>query len=129
MSTQGAYVTYTWRVIRVWRGAWALTAALVLMLAAPHIALADGVPVETRVVTVSGVALVSQLARDLARVDVGSQGATFTVDVEGSPAQIPVSYATAFQGNAGGDIASFVLVGLALGAALKFLGLLLRLGT
>ncbi len=101
---------------------------MVFVVSVPASAWAAESAAETRVYTVTGAQIASQVASGLSSLDIGSGATTITVDIEGTPTQIPVTYSSVLDADANRGLTSFALLGLAAGAVLKFLGLLLRLG-
>lgn len=99
-----------------------------ILLAIPQTAYATETHVSTDVQTVSGIALAEQLVRGVSGVELGGNGATVTVDVDGQAVRMPVDYSRLLGGE--GDFGAGPMLLLLAGVTLflRFLGLLLRLG-
>lgn len=115
-------------VTAVFKGACILAVLLALLLIAPTAAGASAAPAATSVYTITGAELASQLVAGVSGIEIGSRGATVTCEPEGAPpVQFPVDYSAVVQNPVTGGAGSFLLIGLGLGVAVRFLGLLLRL--
>lgn len=116
-------------MISVFRGAYILIVLTALFLAVPGSAGATAAPAETRVRIITGGELASQFVAGVSVVDIGSRGATLTCEVDGAgPVEFPLDYSAILPDPVTGDARSFILAGLVAGVAVRFLGLLLRLG-
>lgn len=88
-----------------------------VLLAGPAVAgAAEPVHVARTVTTASGAQLAAQTLRDFRNIEIGSGAATLTVEVDGTPIPIPVTYADVLKGGGEGT-GGLNLVGLALWGA------------
>lgn len=104
-------------------------AALIVLLT-PSLVYADTQLVSHEVETITGLEIAANAASNLTDVDVGSSETTFTLEVDGVQTAFTVGYADALgtQSDGEGGLASYALLGIAGGAFVRFLRLLLRLG-
>lgn len=112
----------------MWMHAGALTALMVLLT--PSLACADTQLVSHEAETITGLEIAANAAASLTDVEFGSSETTFTLEVDGDQTSFTIGYMDALgtQSDGEGGLASYALLGIAGGAFVRFLRLLLRLG-
>lgn len=103
------------------------------LISIPSIAAAEsgtGTVVSTRTETVSGVEVAGEIIKNLGRVDIGSDGATVTVDVDGAPHAIGLGLADVQPGIGAGKsmgFAGLAMIGAAAAGVFKIAAVVVRL--
>jgi len=111
----------------------ALIVAVFMLCMFPAFALgeeSDTKVVSTRTETVSGVEIAGEIIKNLSKVDVGSDGATVTVDVDGTPHDIGVGLSEAQAGLGGGSgsgLAGLAMIGAGAAGLFKVAAVVARL--
>jgi len=86
--------------------------------------------VSTRTETVTGVQIAEEIVKNLSRVDVGSDGATVTMDVDGTPHDIGLGLSEARSGLGVGrnsGLAGLAIIGTAAAGLFKVAAIVTRL--